>query len=309
MHNKSQKTANVMKKYEITSILKWGIVYSISLFIGNYILNQLNIAHIFLNLILMAFFVSIIAQVAKNHGHHESQFNLKWFIFYFLIYANLIWLIEKIIFSGMITQAGSLSVILTGFIISVVVFIIRKIGIKGHSIILINFILLVLLFVANIDSLNIDSTRSFVNTQLNSSLKTEEKQLCPTPLREMPKVTNTKVFKIVTMGPELSKLIDTSVWTIENGIGTCYAGKYKGQQLNGYYCEGMIVSRWDTSSAGTINHRWYTAVYAEWLPSNDGGWLFNGFKCENGQKLEVEKGKTNYYVHVNKDGSTVRIEY
>ncbi len=64
----------------------------------------------------------------------------------------------------------------------------------------------------------------------------------------------------------LNNYVDASVWRVENLFSPCYKGKYTGQNPNWYYCDDMIVSRWETSSSGTINYRWYTAITAEFSP-------------------------------------------
>ena len=89
---------------------------------------------------------------------------------------------------------------------------------------------------------------------------------------------------------------------------SCYKGKYKGQFPDWFYCDDMVVSRWETSDSGAIRYRWYTAVTAEWRPEK-GRYLLDDFSCENGKKVTVDKESTAYYVHVSRDGTEIKIEY
>jgi hypothetical protein len=311
MLNKSQKITNMVKKrkYLIKSIIKWWIIYSISLFFGAYILKKLVILNPLLNLIFIALIVTIVAQAIKSHEFHKNIFKFKRFIFYFLVYANVIWLIGKFIFPETILQAGPLSFIFLGFVISIVVQIVKKLKLRDHTINWLNFLLLLLLIVANSEYLALDSIQSFMENTYNTSSYSEEKQLCPMPQWEVPVIISTAEFNPENINQKSIRVIDNSIWRIENRFGTCYMGKYRGQHPDWYYCDDMIVSRWDTGSSGTINHRWYTAISAEWNLTDNNVYEFNGFKCENGQKVTVDKDETNYYVHVTKDGTELKIEY
>jgi hypothetical protein len=77
--------------------IKWWIIYVISLLLGGFILGRLMITNPFLNLICLAFILSVIAQAIKNHEHTRNKFRAKWFIFYFLVYANIIWVMKEIV--------------------------------------------------------------------------------------------------------------------------------------------------------------------------------------------------------------------
>ena len=120
-------------------------------------------------------------------------------------------------------------------------------------------------------------------------------------------------LNIASAGPILKSLVNSSTWRIENEFRTCYKGKYQGQHPDWIYCDDMIVSRWETGSAGTINYRWYTAISAEWAPAEEKtlNQLYNleGFACENGQKVTVQKGVVNYYVYDSRDGTRIQIKY
>jgi len=112
----------------------------------------------------------------------------------------------------------------------------------------------------------------------------------------------------------VNKMIDTNVWRIEATSKKCYIGKYVGQYPEKIYCDDAIVSRWETTDSGTIDHRWYTALSSEWNPiKNENGevtgYKFDKIVCENGQKIYVNKESTSYYVHVTKDGNKIQIEY
>jgi hypothetical protein len=306
MNNKPHKFNKVIKKNKHSAILivKWGIIYSISLLLGSYILNQLGVTSSFLNLIFTALFVSIVAQAVKTNKNHK--FRLKWFLFYYLIYVNIIWVTREFIFSGTAFQTEILlSSIATGFIIALVIAVIQKLQLRENSISWISFILIVLLLAANSDNLNFTGLQSFINSTSETS---EEKQMCPTLISPMPNIGSTADFTSHNIGSKSIARIDTLVWRIESDALSCYEGKYRGQHPDWYYCDNMIISRWDTSGSGTINYRLYTAVSSEWEHTN-GKYVFNGFNCENGQKVIVDKDTTNYYVHVTRDGTELRIEY
>ena len=134
---------------------------------------------------------------------------------------------------------------------------------------------------------------------------------CPTTISVIKRPRSEAVFIPKLMIPVLNKLINDSIWKIEGNIRTCYQGKYKGQYPNWFYCDDMIVSRWEISSSGTIEYRWYTAVTSEWRPEGDKTniqqYVFNGFSCENGKKVTVGKEKSSFYVHDSRDGSKINI--
>ena len=76
---------------------------------------------------------------------------------------------------------------------------------------------------------------------------------------------------------------------------------------------GINFLKWGiVCTIGAISFRWYTAVSSEWVPKSEGdksSYVFNRFICENGQKVVVEKGVTNYYVYDSRDGMQIKIEY
>jgi hypothetical protein len=189
-----------------------------------------------------------------------------------------------------------------GLVLVAIVTIIQKIRISGHSVNWINFILLVLFLVANLDYFGGSNIQSFLDQQSNSS------ERCPDAMTYGSPLIRTEADLISNIAPELNVLVDSSVWKIESNSRPCYKGKFKGQYPDRFYCDDMIVSRWDFSNSGAIDYRWYTAVSAEWIPSS-GKYMFNGFICENGKKVTVNKDVTQYYVHVSKDGTEIRIEY
>ncbi|MFH1521749.1 MAG: hypothetical protein ABIF18_02210, partial [archaeon] len=175
-------------------------------------------------------------------------------------------------------------------------------------------VLILILFVGNIGYLN-----SFIPLSMNPSINiselSEEKQPCPTTIydSETPLVlTKEKLDSLLGMQRMTNSLLNHKVWRIENDVRFCYMGKYKNQFPDWIYCDDLIVSRWETSNSGAINYRWYTAVSSEWRPVVEGStnsYIFNGFKCENGQKVTVEKGVTNYYVYDSRDGKQIKIKY
>ena len=304
----------------ILDVGKMGLLYTISIILGNYIISKLMIVNSFLAIILTSFVVSIVAEAVRSHEYHNHNFKLRWFIFYFLFYANIFWAMEKFVIPEIAFQAGFFTSIVIGFTIAGAVAIIQRINIKYHSIAWINAILLILLIVANLElipfsgiSLNIaDSlnTQPIFTNSFNTSKISEDKQSCPTPLPQKLPLTKSKIaLNANQLKSDLNNLIDKSIWRVEGDIRTCYQGKYKGQFPDWIYCDDMIVSRWETSSSGTINFRWYTAVSAEWKPDNDGKYSLNDFACENGKKVTVNKESTAYYVHVSRDGTEIKVEY
>lgn len=296
---------------QLMEIVKWGIAFTIGIFLGNYIINRLMITSNFWGIILATFIVSIISQIMHGHESHDYKFNGKWFIFYFFLYANIIWAISEFILPNLTFQTGILSALVVGFSLAGAVVVVQKIKIKNHSVNWITFILLILLLVANLESLSLPSSFSikpFLKLPANTSALSEDKQVCPT-FNSVEPLIKAKAQLNSDIALPLNNLIDKSVWRIEANIRSCYQGRYKGQYPEWYYCDDMIVSRWETSSSGTINYRWYTAVSSEWEPTPQGRYSLHGFVCENGQKVTVDKEKTNYYVHVSRDGTEIKIEY
>lgn len=301
-----------MKEYnlksELIEITKWWITAFISILISNYLLTQLAIINSFLIILLISTVISVLIQAVRSH-YNEFSFKMRWFVFYFLVYAIIIMIMREYVLSK---TTFILSAIIIGFVISGIIVLIQKIGIRSHTIPWISVVLLTLLLVANLgylsNMLQIDLQVGYQNVSMIS----EDKQKCPTPftvgvLASESDFKSHQQYKINI----LVSLINSSVWRTEHNFDSCYLGKYQGQYPNWIYCDNMIVSRWETSSSGTINYRWYTAVSAEWKPQRTGSstYLFTGFSCENSQKVIVNKGTTNYYVYDARDGTQIRIAY
>ena len=290
--------------HQLIRIAKWGIAYTIAIFLSNYIINRLVIANPFFAILFTTTIISIISQVIRSHESSEYNFKKKWFIFYFLVYANIIWVMEEFILPNLVSKTGIFSYIIIGFTIAGIVAIIQKINIKGHSVNWITFILIILLLVANLEFLPLSANEIFIGPALNASGLSEDKQLCPTIISKIPVKTEAQLNSGISS--TINYLIDTSIWKIEKNIEPCYKGKYKGQYPNWFYCDNMVVSRWETSSSGTIRYRWYTALTANWQPTN-GKYTLNSLSCENGKKVVVDKIGPEFYTYDSKDGTVVKI--
>lgn len=148
---------------------------------------------------------------------------------------------------------------------------------------------------------------------ISSGSTPEDKQLCPTIVNNVwksPKLYK-KNFMEEELGLEMNALINLSVWTIEKSAGSCYQGHYAGQNPNWFYCTDMVVSRWDLSSSGTINHRWYTTATIEWQKNGtevNSPYIPRGITCENGEAFVVNKGETKFYFKDTREGAPINIE-
>lgn len=291
--------------YQLIQIVKWGAIYTISILLGNYIINKLMIVNDLFIILITAVIISIAVQIVKSH---ESHFQTNWFIFYFLVYANVIWIMGEFILPEIAFQTGIFSSIVMGFSLAGIVLIIRKIRIKKNAIPWICFILVIILLVANLESLPIspDAFRISSNTSLS-----EDKQKCPIAISDPTPIKKETQFDANIVSPLLNKVINDSVWRIEQDFRNCYKGRYKNQYPDRYYCDDLVVSRWELSSQGTIEYRWYTVASAEWKPqrltSFSTQYVFNRFICENGKKMIVDKVKPEIFTYDTKDGSTVNI--
>jgi hypothetical protein len=209
-------------------------------------------------------------------------------------------------------QNSIFSSIIIGFVIAIVILLIQKIGIKSRTVPWISFILILILIVSNLSYLQTIIPLNLQNLYKNSSVLSESEQLCPTPIMVLQEFETT--FNPDIIASTLNDgFVDISVWRIENLFSSCYKGKYKGQYPDSFYCDNLIVSRWETGISGEINYRWYTAVTAELNPKKLGSgvivYSLTDFSCENGQKVTVRKGITDYYVYDSKDGTKIRIKY
>ena len=304
-----------MKEYKFKSVIielaKWWVTAFIAILISNYLITQLAIINSFLIILLTSLIISILIQAVRSHDN-KFGFKMRWFLFYFLVYTIIILIMNGYVLPKNIISAGILSAIIIGFIISGTIVLIQKIHIRSHTIPWVSVLLLVLLLVANLGSLQNLLQTDFQIGYQNISMMSEDKQVCPTPSNlGLSKTISDFNSNTNTVGAVLESLTDHSIWRIEHNFSPCYRGKYQGQYPNWIYCDNMIVSRWETSSSGAIDYRWYTAVSAEWKPQSTGSntYIFAGFSCENGQKVIMNKGVTNYYVYDARDGTTINIAY
>ena len=288
----------------LIKVVKWWLVSFIAILISNYLETYLLITNPFLEILFASLIISIIIQAVRSHDH-EFSFRMRWFIFYFLIYAIVIFMIESYIINIMFSQGVFFPSLIVGFVISVLIRVIEIVGIRSRTVPWISFILILVLVVANLNNLSIIFSTSLPNIQNNKDIS-ENKQTCPSLI--IPSGASTEKFS-----PSfLIKLIDTSVWRVENEFSTCYQGKYSGQHLDRFYCDDLIVSRFDTSSSGSINYRWYITASAEFSVDNIGEktiYSIRGLSCENGKKVTLNKKNRDYYVHYARDGTPIRVEY
>jgi hypothetical protein len=301
---------------ESIGFFKWTIPTFLAILISNYLITQLKIVNIFIINILIASIISITIQAIGSH-YEEFYFKTKWFFFYFLIYAVTLTFLREYLLNKFNVIP---STIILAIIISGIILLIKKIRLRSYTIPWISFIFLLLLIVSNLmpiqnlvqTNLNLGFDNSQNINSNNNQIITENKKSCPTP-NSLGNLAFESDFKLNQnyQIPFLNNLIDSSIWRVEHDFSPCYKGKYKGQYPNWVYCDNLIVSRWEIGSSGTINYRWYTGVSAEWRPQENESdrYFFNGFSCENGQKVTVVKGTTNYYVYNTKDGSAIRIAY
>ena len=298
------------KKYFFSNLktyFKWGAVYTISTLIGIYIINSLSITNNLYFVLFTAIIISIASQIFKSRSY---SFKLNWFIFNFLIYLTSIWVLVEYVLPETVIKRVLLYSLIVGFFITGIIKIIYKINLKKDSRIWISVLLVLVLLAGNFGVVSNSNFGDLFDSSSNSSGIFEEQEECPSVLQgELDRELSEAVFTDVSsMGNALAEGINSSIWNLENNIRSCYQGKFAGQNPNWYYCDDMIVSRWEISSSGTIDYKWYTAISAEWEPIEE-KYIFNNFVCESGQKVKVDKETTSYYVHVSRDGTEITIEY
>lgn len=304
------KSSNQHNNEELMSIGKWGIIYTIAILISNYVMGKIMFANNFYVILSTALIISIIVQMVRSH---EFDFKFRWFVFYFLVYANILWIMNTYILPKITIQTGFFSSLVMGFTIAGIVIIIQKIKMKWDSIPWASAILILIFLVGNMGSLQDTSLQDLIKFPANTSGISENSQSCPVAISSnLPLSLNEANLKDVKVtSPQLMILINSSVWQTENLPKGCYKGKYVNQNPNWFYCDDMILSRWEMSSYGTIRYRWYTAVTSVWQSpvGSNPFYQFYGFECENGKKVTVEKGVTNYYVYDSRDGTQIKIKY
>jgi hypothetical protein len=147
-------------------------------------------------------------------------------------------------------------------------------------------------------------------------------KLCPNSL---PKVIQKNALSVLddpsniasfSFNKAVSNMIDTDTWNIEIDSDKCYAGKYRGQYPEKVYCDDTVVSRWEKTSLGTINHKWYVPLSSIWNPIIDDSEKTTGYKFEEidcdidkGQEVVVNKEERGILIHVTRDGTPIEIEY
>lgn len=312
MGRDSKKHKKTFRKVSpwLINFLKWGVICSIGILVSYFIVSKLNIVNNLWVILITSFIVSSFVEMVRSHNHHY-RFKKRWVFFYFLVYATIIWLINELFFSIFSSQNILTQSLIVGFILSSGILLIRSLRLKSNSLPWAYIILILILVVGNLSYVS-DFIPSNINFQSNTSELSEQDQFCPTTIYgvQAPFILDKNEFNsISTMNKWTNIFINSIVWRKENDVSTCYLGKYQGQNPNNFYCDDLIVSRWELKNSGTINYRWYTAVSSEWIPVNSTSYSFNGFICENGQKVVVEKGVTNYYVYDSRSSGTIKIKY
>lgn len=311
----TKKCKNYLNKITplFLSFLLWTLVIMLGLFVSSFILSRLNIQNKFLIVLITAFIISIFMEMIRSHNE-RYYFKKNWAFFYFLIYSVVLWSINEFLLIDFFSNRIFKSLLIAGVILSVIVTLIRNMRLKSSSLPWACTLLILILIVGNLGYLGSLIPSEFTPL-LNRSALSEGSSLCPTTIYgpSSPLILEEKTFNSANLMNTWAKLlVNSSVWTIEHDFGSCYKGKYKGQFPERIYCDDLIVSRWERGISGAINYRWYTAVSAEWAPMNNNAgnsYIFNGFICENGQKVTVEKGVTNYYVYDSRSGGQIRIKY
>ena len=286
---------------DFRSFVKWGIVSFIAILISDYIINKLFVVNTFFIILITASIISILIQAVRSHDG-QLDFRMRWFIFYFLTYSLIIFVVREYVSAIFLIHNINL-IALSSLMISGVIVLVQKAGVRSRTVPWLSFILLLLLLVANLEQISEITPSNLYPPRYGSDLP-ESKKDCPSFIQNYPTRVLSSAF--------LDTLIKTNVWRIEHNFGSCYLGKYTGQHTERFYCDDLIVSRWDKSDSGAINYRWYTAVSTEWIIDSSGAsplYLLNSLSCENGNRVTVEKGITNYYVYVSKDGTQIRVEY
>lgn len=287
----------------LLSIAKWGVASVIAILISNFIIAKLMISNNFLAILLTAAIVSIVIQAIRSH-YNEFSFKMRWFFFHFLVYAVVIWAMIESILPRLGLQTGILSSLIIGLTIAVTIVIIQKIGIRSRTIPWISLVLVLVLLVANLGYLKSIVPIDLPALYQNGSAVPEGKQACP---------TSTVVYYSTPSlsTSDLKGLINTNVWRIEKNPTSCYKGIYQGQNPDRFYCDNLVVSRWDLSSSGTINYRWYTVVTAEFRLETGGSeslYVLDGLSCENGERVVVDKNSPQIYTYGSKDGTRINID-
>lgn len=298
------RTFNFFKEKDyLITLFKWTSVSFISILLSNYLINRLLIVNNFLEVLFTSTILSIMVQAVRSHDH-EFSFRMRWFIFYFLAYSIIIWVMKDYIIPELFSKENLFSYLLTGFIIGALILLVEKAGVRSRTIPWISLVLLLMLIIGNLPYLNGVVSSSLLPQYINSEELSESKKACPSQIGLNSTGSLSSSF--------LNGLIDSSIWRIEREFDSCYKGKYAGQYPDRFYCDNLIVSRWDTSSSGTINYRWYTAINSEWALENIGRQTFytlKDFTCDNGKKVTVRKESKQYYVHYARDGTPIRVEY
>jgi hypothetical protein len=316
---------------KIKEVFTWGITYTLAILISIYTVTKMSISDSFLYLLLTTTLISIFAEIVRAHTH---EFRLNWFLFYFLVYANSVWLISEFVLPFISHVQSELSIaLITGFVLSGVYNIIQKSQIREKSIKWLAIVLVFIIIVSNLSffqSFDVDSAIKMLSTptRVSKGASNSTNILSVQPTYEKTTQTDWKCPEINfddlnstmffgTIRPEniqhaLNGVINSSIWRIDNDLRACYMGKYKGQYPENMYCDDMVISRWATDDDGTIKYRWYTVVDAV-LVSRDIGttehaYAFHSLVCTNGKRIEVDKKETQYYVYDSRDGTRINIK-
>jgi hypothetical protein len=290
----------------LKNFIIWGVVCSIALIISSFVVEKLFFTNPLLIILFSAFIVSILVETFKVHDD-SYHFRIKWVFFYFLIYSITIWLMYEFVLGSYGTISDSLKI---GFVLSAVLVLVNSLKPRSRALPGMYIILLVILLVGNLGNIS-TFIPSDINPFVNQTELSEANQVCPTAISSSLSLNKANLENEKVTTQNLITLINSSVWQTENLPKACYKGKYVNQNPNWYYCDNMILSRWEMSGLGTIRYRWYTAVTSVWQSPEGSSpfYKFYGFECENGKRVTVEKGVTNYYVYDSRDGTQIKIKY
>lgn len=298
--------SKMFKKVEFSWLIEfviWITIALVSFFIGDYIAGKLEIVDRFAKILISAVIISIIAQIVRSHTDKDSM-DFRWVLFYFLTYLTVTWIMQDFVLSNFDIGSKIVYFALIGLAIAIMILAVDKIGLRSRTVPWVSFMIIVILAVSYYSY--------FTGTSYFSQDSLSSKGLaCPTVKGDL--TQHESDFSASNVNSKLNALLDTSVWRVENNFRYCYQGKYQGQRPDWFYCDDLIVSRWEVGNEGTIDYRWYTAVSAEFKPVNSAGldpfYNLESFSCDNGQRVTVKKGVVQYYAYDSRDGTPIRIKY
>lgn len=128
--------------------LKWGIIHSISLYVGLIIIQKIGINNLFIKFILLGVFLSIVASIINKVHVTKKRQLLSYMLHIFAVWLSIQYLINLIGINNYLA-----SVIFTGFFVHIFFVIFQKLKLRGKEI-PITILLLFIFIVFNISSLS-----------------------------------------------------------------------------------------------------------------------------------------------------------